>query len=211
MATEGGDAATSAATDSDTGTPAPPATVTTTFSQDDVSRVASTEHAKGSREGRKALLEELGFDKFDDLKTLVSTHKEAQRAAMTEAERLKAEAADAKAAADAERTALASERHTLNVERALQAAGAQGDISRLVRLVDVEVGSDAAAVQAAVESIKADATFAALFRPATAPLASSEPTGGGAPSRPTHSPDALTRGEERAKARNPEARRSFLQ
>jgi hypothetical protein len=172
--------------------------------------VASTEHAKGSREGRKALLQELGFEKFEDIQTLVATHKDAQLAAMTEAERMKAEAAEAVKAAKADRAAIAAERHSFSVERALMAAGAQGELARISKLVDVEVGADPEAIQAAVDALKADPTLKVLFGAATATPAPSEPSGGGPSSRPSPRPDALSRGDEKAKARNPEVRRSYL-
>lgn len=199
METEGGDATTSAAPSEPS---APPPAPTTAFTQDDVSRVASTEHAKGSREGRKALMDELGVPSVDALKALLKAQKDAELAAMSEAERLKAEAAEAKQAANAERAALVNERHSLNVERALQAAGARGDLARVSKLIDVEVGADAAAVQAAVEATKADPTFAALFGAATATPAPSEPSGGGPSSRPSTSPDAIARGLARAQLVN---------
>lgn len=206
---EEGDAATTA----NAGTnPAPTTTLTpapvnppnpygfTAEQQATVDRLIAGEKANTERARVKALLGDLGFDKLEDLKTLVQTHRQAEDAARTEVERAIARANEEKVAAASERASIANERHTLHVERALMAAGAQGDLAKVARLVEVEVGAEIGAVMAAIEAAKTD--FPSLFKPAQAGLPSSEPSGGGAPSRPSNSPDAYARGEERAKLVN---------
>lgn len=176
--------------------------------QAQVDRLILAEKASTERNRVKALLSDMGVDKLDDLKTIVQEYRDTKDAARTEVERALARANEETVAAQRERASIATERHSLNVERALMAAGAQGDPAKVARLVEVEVGADAEAVKAAVEAAKAD--FPSLFGAQTAPLASSEPTGGGAPSRPNHSPDAFAEGKKRAEARNPEGKRSLL-
>lgn len=178
--------------------PPPPATVSLTQADLDARMVARAEQAK--RNERQALLDSLGFKSLKEAEELVKAHREAQDAQRTETERAIARAEEARLAAEGQLAAIATERHTLNVERALMAAGAQGDLARLSRLVEVETGAESAEVNAAVEAAKAE--FPSLFGAATATPAPSEPHGGGAPSRPSNSPDALTRGSERAQLYN---------
>jgi hypothetical protein len=209
MEPEGDDAAQASSPPTPSGTPAPPASpAIISLPQEELDRLLGQRVAETKRATTKGFLADLGVNSVDEAKALVKAHKEAELAAMTEADRLRAEAAEAKATYEQQSAALATERHSLSVERALAAAGAQGDLAKVSKLVDVEVGADATAVQAAVDATKTQ--FAALFGAATATPAPSEPSGGGAPSRPSPKPDALSRGEEKAKARNPEVKRSFL-
>lgn len=204
---EGGDAAQA----SDPGTPsgapeAPPAIVS--LPQPEFDRLLGQRVAEAGRASTKKALAELGVNSLDEAKTLIAAQKAADDANRTEVERAIARANEEKVAAERERSSIAVDRHSLNVERALMAAGAQGDPTKIARLIEVEVGADPVALKAAVDAAKAD--FPSLFGAQVAPFAPSEPTGGGAPSRPAHSPDARTRGEERAKALNPPEKRSFI-
>lgn len=180
------------------GVPAPttPATPGQTFTQEDVDRLIGQRTAEAQRQASRNLVKELGFEKVDDLKALVTAQRDAEKAQMTEAERLRTEAAEAKAATDTERQLLANERHSLSVERELTKAGAQGDTARLVRMVESEVGAEPKAVSEAVGKLKAD--FPALF--GTSALPSSEPAGGGIPPRPTSTHDPLEAGRLKAEA-----------
>jgi hypothetical protein len=179
--------------------PAPPPT-TITLTQDDLDSKMGQRAEQAKRTERKALLESLGFSSLKDAEDLVKAHREAQDAQRTDTERAIARAEEARLTAERERESLTAERHTLNVERALMAAGAQGDLARLARLVDVETGAELVDISAAVEAAKTE--FPSLFGTATAAPAPSEPTGGGAPSRPSSSPDALARGQARAEQYN---------
>ena len=152
---------------------------TATFTQDQVNAIATREADKAKRAAAKALLEELGFSSKDDLAKFVGGVKEAERAQMTEAERMRSEAEAIRAQADADRQAIATERHTTAVERALIQAGVPVDkTGRLTRLVDVETGADADSISDAVAAFKAE--FPAMFgQPAGSPSPSSAPAAGG--------------------------------
>lgn len=181
--------------------PAPPAPppATATFTQEDLDRTVGARVAEAQRQATRKLVEELGFSKVDDLKTLVQAQRDAEKAQMTEAERLRGEAQEAKAQAEAHQRALAALQHSVNIERELAKAGAQGDTARLVRMVDLEPGSDPAAVSGAVEALKKD--YPALFGAATAPpFPSTETPGGGSPVRTPPTQNPLKSGEEKAKA-----------
>lgn len=176
--------------------------------QEEFDRLVVQRVADAKRATTKNFLTDLGVSSADEAKALIAAQKAAEDANRTETERAIARAAERETAAAAREAAAAAKEHSLNVAGALMAAGAKGDLAKLARLVDVEAGAEPSAVAAAVEAAKTD--FPSLFGVQTAPFAPSEPTGGGAPSRPTPSPDALTRGEERAKARNPQEKRSFI-
>lgn len=207
MEPEGGDAAQASNPTTPSGAPeAPPAIVS--LPQPEFDRLLGQRVAEAGRASTKKALAELGVNSLDEAKALIAAQKVADDANRTETERAIARASERETAAAAREAAAAAKEHTLNVAGALMAAGAKGDLAKLARLVDVEAGAEPTAVAAAVEAAKAD--FPSLFGVQAAPFAPSEPTGGGAPSRPAHSPDARTRGEERAKALNPPEKRSFL-
>jgi hypothetical protein len=197
---EGGDAAQASnpATTTPGGAPAQAATpAIVSLPQEEFDRLVGQRVAEAKRAATKGFLSDLGVNSADEAKTLIAAQKAADDANRTEVERAIARANEEKVAAERERASIATERHSLNVERALMAAGAQGDPAKVARLLEVEVGADQAGIQAAIDAAKTD--FPSLFGAATATPAPSEPTGGGAPSRPSSSPDALTRGAERAK------------
>lgn len=177
--------------------PPPPDASAQTFSQADLDRIVGQRVAEAQRQETKSLVKDLGFDKAEDLRALVAEAKAARTAQMTEAERQLEAAKTAKAEAEAMKSALAQERHSLSVERELAKAGAQGDTAKLVRLVEAQVGADAAAVAASVDQLKKD--YPSLF--GASGLPSSEPAGGGFPgTRPTSSTNPLQVGLDKAKA-----------
>lgn len=180
----------------------PPPTINT-LTQEQFDLIISREKSQAERLARKTQLEKLGFTSQEDLDRFVKTARDAELASMTEVERLKAEATTTLAAAQAEREAIAAERHTTTVERELLRAGAPIDkTGRLVRLVEVDPGADLAAVTAAVEAVKVE--FPAMFGPPQAPGSpspSSEPATGGPPPTRTTSTTAFERGREAARAR----------
>lgn len=174
---------------------------TTTFTQDQLEAIAARKADQARRGATKALLEELGFTSKEEAAKFVNGAKEAERAQMTEAERVRTEAEAVKAAAEADRLAIASERHTAAVERALVQAGAPIDkLARIARLVDVEQGADPEAIATSIDLVKAE--FPQMFgQPGHAPSPSSEPASGGpAPTRTTGM-TALERGAAAAKQR----------
>lgn len=160
--------------------------------------------AEAERAAQRKLAESLGVSP-EEAKKIIDERKNADLAAMSEAERAKAEAEQAKA--DAER-ALADARtlrHTALVERVLGTAGAPADgVSDLVGLVKVDEGADEATVQAAVDAVKEK--WPALFAASSAPVApkpgapSSVPLGTPPPPKPNE--DSFDRGKQRADALN---------
>jgi hypothetical protein len=169
------------------------------LSQAEVDEILGRRTAEAKRQAARDLTRDLGFDKLDDLKNLVKEAQDARKAAMSETDRIKAEAEADRLQARADREAAAQERLSLSVERALTSAGAQGDLGLLARMVVVEPGSDPAAVEAAVAQVKDKVP--ALFGTATPPLPSTQGVGGGSPGRTTPpNVNPLAVGAEKAKA-----------
>lgn len=134
-----------------------------TFTQEDVTAVATAERDKARRaaaaEFEQRWKEKFGDVDMDTVAAKVEAAKAAEDALKSEAELALAAAQAAKAEAEAEKAAAASERHHARVTLALSAAGA-GD-PKLVRLVDVDQGADQATVDAAVAKLKTE--YPALF------------------------------------------------
>lgn len=189
----------------DSGTPPvitpPPPPSGSSFTQDQVTQIATREADKARRSATKGVLEELGFTSKEEAAKFVQAAKDAELANMTEAERIKAEAETVKAAAEAERASIARERHQLTVKEALIEAGAPLDkATRMVSMVEAETGADAATVKTAVETLKTE--FPAMFGGPTGPVTppSSNPASGGAPGKRTAQAPPMDAGRERAKA-----------
>ncbi len=166
--------------------------------QDTFNKVVAREKAEAARAERKRLLEEAGMGTLEEFRATLKSLNEQKEADKSELQKAIDATRAEMEAARAERSAVAKERHDLTVEKALSNAGARDNLSDLAKLVDVEVGADQAAVEAAVELTKSK--FSALFGFATPPA--SEPSGGGPASRPSNAQDALSRGADRAKAFN---------
>lgn len=136
--------------------PAPPA-AGATFTQDDLTRIAAEQKARGEREAKAAadaaLAEKLGGTTLDELLALKQAKVDAENAAKTEAERLLDEAKADRAAAAQERAAAATEKHATAVRAALIAAGVPEAGLDAVHL-DVAQGADAATIKAAVDALK---------------------------------------------------------
>lgn len=176
--------------------PAPTGTLT----QDQFDRVLSARLAEKEREVRRKLLDEVGVGTLEEAKSTLKAAKDQKDANRSELDKALAEARAEIEAARIERESALKDRHALNVERALAAAGAGDNLSDIAKLVDVEPGATADEVAAAVELTKLK--FSPLFgRPSATPPAS-EPSGGGPSLRPSTSPDAEARGKERAQQRN---------
>lgn len=188
-----------------------------TLTQADVDRIVSQRVNETKTATERQVAESLGVS-IDEAKRIIAEAKEQEDAQKTEAQRAR-EAADAeKAAAAEEKKTAASDRHAAKVERALLRAGVTDEddekldkrLTRLSRLIDVEVGADEAAIKAAVDALKVEEP--ALFgtpagegggdngepkgvKPPKAP--GSDPKG--SPPPPKQSEDAFSRGAERAK------------
>jgi len=111
------------------------------FTQADVSRIAANARGEGRSAERAALLQELGVQDVGAVKSALAQAEELKRAQLTESERLKADAADArKAAADAEAARQAAEqaRQSALVEAEIiaQAAGRFANPKAVSKLID---------------------------------------------------------------------------
>lgn len=87
------------------------------FSQDDVNKVAAKARTEGKQAALKALLEELGLESPDTLKTLVKTAKEQQEAQLSEADKLRKQLEKAEAEMKAKDDAIAKQQQATQLER----------------------------------------------------------------------------------------------
>jgi hypothetical protein len=121
-----------------------------------------------------------------DAKKVLKAQDDARKAAMTEAERLQAEATEKDKAAQAATAAAAQTQHDAAVTIALVRAGVHPDkLEWAARLVGAPVGADAAAITAAIEAAKAAVpeVFAGTSIGPTPP-----PPPGGQPPPPSNPP-----------------------
>lgn len=151
----------------------------------------------GATTATTQVLQALGFDTLDAATAFVTKQREAEQAAMSEAERREAEAAKREAAAqkksdDAAKATL----HAQVVSHLVIAGVAPANAGDLVGLVSVQAGADDAAVKTAVEATKAK--FPALFTAAAGVPAPSSLVGGGPPAT-GHTSTGLAAGAKRAK------------
>jgi ABC-type Na+ efflux pump permease subunit len=161
-------------------------------------RVLNEAKQNGQTEATTNVLKALGFEKLEDAQQWVKDKRDADAAAMTEAERREQAAADKERAAE-ERERVANQR-ALNatIRTALLEAGAPKDgLGDLVKLVDLTEDDDEKA-KTAVETVKAK--FPALFGEQGSggggkPAPSGVP-GGKPPTKP-NAKSALERGAER--------------
>lgn len=130
-----------------------------TFSQDDLNRIAATEHDKGERRGKQAAMEEaaktLGVS-IEEAAAIIKAHNDAEDKAKTEAQRAAEAAVKTKADADADRLAAKAELHAARVERALTAAGVDEKAMSAVNVPGITVESTVEEIKAAVEKFKTD-------------------------------------------------------
>lgn len=193
--------------------PAPPAPPTPpgarTFSQEEVTAMMAREKDQGKRAAEEALAKSLGCT-LEEAKTVIADSRKRADAEKSEAQRAR-EAADAEKA-EAERVKGESlrERQNTRIQAALMRAGVtqsdddkdgskfEAKLARLTKLVDVEAEADAAAVTAAVKSLKDEepGLFAASG-PGKPKPPNSDPAGKPPPDQPNS--DAFQRGAERAK------------
>lgn len=130
------------------------------FSQAELDRIATREKQQGKDAAIAEVAAALGMT-VEEAKAKLEKSAEAERAAMTEAERIKAEAADEKAKAATETAAAQAEKHTTIVERLLRSGGLAipekdgDDFMAMARgLVTAKVGDDEAKIKVAVDRVK---------------------------------------------------------
>jgi len=152
-------------------------TGTVTMSQEDFDKKMKSRAIQADKAATKAaneaLAEKLGMS-AEKAAALIAKQQEADKAAMTEAERLQAEAAEAKAEADKMRTELAADRLALKTERALEQAGVPTTgVARATRMLDLAVDADDTAISEAIDALKADLPQLFTTPSGTPPLPSS--------------------------------------
>lgn len=156
--------------------PAPAAT----FSQEDLSRIATAEHEKGERKGKQAALEEaaqtLGVS-LEEAARIVKAAKDADDALKTQAERDAAQAAADRAEAAAALAAARAERHASAVERALTAAGVDEAALGAITVPGITLESTPEQITAAVADLKTKVP--SLFGTARPPVPKADPRPGG--------------------------------
>lgn len=188
----------------------PPAPAPKTFTQEEVSAMLTREKDQGKRAAEEAIAKQLGVS-IEDAKKLIADAKKREDAEKSEAQKAR-EAADAeKAEAERNKSEAARERHATRVERALLRAlpkdldddKLDARVSKLTRLIDVEVGADDAAIKAAVEELRKE--WPELFPTNGSGNGGKNPPPPGDPKGKPPTPkvgnDAYNKGLERAKAR----------
>ena len=144
-----------------------------TFTQEEMTRVATAESAKGKRAGAAEVAAELGMT-VAEAKALIATANAAQEAAKTEAQKATDAAAASKTASDALGVTAAATILASKVTTALLVAGiapqvdgkTNPQLAMAARLVDVAADADDAAITAAIAAVKVAApTFFAPVVP----------------------------------------------
>lgn len=186
----------------------PPADAPKTFTQDDLTRVATKEKQEGKAAAERELAEQLGVP-LDQAKQIIADARAKDEATKTEAQKDRDAAAREKSEAEAEKAVAKQEVHDARLERAFAKEGLDLDdsdekVKRLVRLVSSEVGSSYEDILAEVKTLKTD--FPALFGEEVAPVKGGKPPKApngdpkGNPPKPTGGEDKFTAGAERAKS-----------
>ncbi|WP_328403933.1 hypothetical protein OHS70_34070 [Streptomyces sp. NBC_00390] len=157
-------------------------------SQGDLTRLLAREKTQGGRAAVKKLLGDLGFDNSEALSEFITTKREADQAALSEAER-REQAAAAKEQQAEQRLAEAVARERAAVRRAaLAGLGASGeDLADAAVLLDralaYQPDADEGAVTAAAEQLKERRPQLFCQAQETAPPAPGGSPAGGPPAR----------------------------
>jgi DNA-binding transcriptional MerR regulator len=178
---------------------------------------------------RKATADSIAKDlgvSLEDAKRIIKESQDQSDAQKTEAQRAREAADREKADAETEKQAAAQERHDARVEKLLVRALPRDldddvldkRVTKLGRLLDVEVGADEATIKTAIDGLCKE--WPELFPTdenegsngngnGTGKVPSGDPKGKPAPKKPAE--DAYTRGAERAKAQSPGAGYAVLE
>ncbi|MEU2558462.1 hypothetical protein ABZ626_03805 [Streptomyces longispororuber] len=172
-----------------------PSAGSSTFSQDDLSRLMAREKTQGGRAAVKKLLGDLGFENSEALSEFVAQKRDADRAALSDVERQEQEAEEKLKAAQA-REAQAIARERAAVRRAVLAGlGASGeDLADAVFLIDralaEQADADEETVTTAAEQLRERRPeLFGPYRAASPPAPGGSPAGGppprtGTPAKP---------------------------
>lgn len=174
-----------------------------------MNRIMASEKEKGQRQAAQGIQDLLGCTP-EEAKKLIDAQREADKAAMTEAERIKAEAEDEKKSAAGERAEGKREKRDARIVMQLAAAGVTPEVddkgnlagraSRIVKLLDLPDDADAAAIKSAIDKLKGEepSMFGALPDPSKPP--SGDPPGNPPPAQPAET--AFDQGRKAAQQRN---------
>lgn len=188
--TEGNDGD-QASQEGDTGTPEPDKSGAK-FTQEDIDRIAGDARKEGRTKAIKDLLSELGFEKADDLKSLIADARKRQEAELSEVDKAKKEAeveTKRREALEAELNQVRAEQRQDRLERAvevaLQAANAKRpkDVLDLMKvrgkldglLTDEGQVNDKAVTAAIADFKKDNAEYFGSFAPGSPSNAGAKP------------------------------------
>lgn len=139
--------------DDDKDKPKPPRT----FTQDEVTTIASKEKKDGKRAAVTELLADLGVSSVEDLKALATAAQEAESASLSEAEKARNKAVADAAEAEVAKKEAAQDRRLARVERRLTNAGVPDEkIARALKNLDIDASDeiDDEEVTSAIEDLK---------------------------------------------------------
>lgn len=147
-----------------------------TFTQADLDKIVARRVAETKRAEAQRLEQELGI-KPSEARAIIAAKQKADQDAMSEADRLKAEAKTAKDEADAERAAARADRFAAKLERRLIAAGIPDKaLSRAVRLIDLNPDADDDTIAAEIDTLR-DEVPGLFENPGTPPPTPRAPSG----------------------------------
>ena len=155
--------------------PGPPPVTTpppATFTQEDMTRVATREKAQGERKALQDLATKLGYDTPEAMETALAAQQEAARKAETDLQRREREVAEKEAAAAAKLAEGTATARRAAQTVALASLGAKGDNltdAQALLALTVTDDADAAAIETAAKALQArrPELFAAAAAPST--------------------------------------------
>ena len=152
-------------------TPTPPAGDPLAQLAAEIERVRSGAATAAEQAATEAAMKALGFATLDEATTKVAAWRKAELDAMSEADRIKAEAVAAQAQADQEKAAAAAERHRLSItERLVLAADLPAARRDAVRAqLNLQPGATPEQIDAEVDRVRKDPALSVLFTPLADP------------------------------------------
>ena len=157
----------------------PPAATTKQWTQEEVNSLVGKARGEGRAAGRKEVLEEVGQEDTEAIKSALADHQARVDAEKTEAERARDEANAAKAEAEQAKAQMAATNQQNMVQLALIEAGCPAaTLADVTRMVVVDADADADAVSEAVEALKSRVPQLFAAPEGAPPAPSGAPAGG---------------------------------
>lgn len=126
-----------------------------TFTKDEMTQRINEARAQAAREGKKAVLESLGFENTDALKTFIDDARVAREAAESETEKRERELAEREAMLVKREAETAAKTLELVKKNALASLGATGDnLEDAARLLDITAEMSSEEVAQAAKTIQ---------------------------------------------------------